>query len=907
MPDFDSSFKSLTGFPPLRWQKRLCNRMLQGDLPLAIDLPTGIGKTSVIAVWLLARSMCPILPRRLVYVVDRRAVVDQATREAGKLQKALHEQNDLSQIRRDLGLEGKQQLPVSTLRGQLADNREWLSDPTATAIIVGTIDMVGSRLLFEGYGVSRGMRPFHAGLLGSDTLFVLDEAHLCPPFEALLRAVGSDKTLHPSLPEDRETIPRFRVLPLSATGRSENGGAFRLKLEDYKDEIVEKRLNAKKELKIAPLEKDQKLTECLVKRALELGGTDKRMLVYCDRRKDAQEVEKEIGKYAKTELLVGARRVRERVELEQWLEATGFLAGSAVERTAPAFLIATSAGEVGIDLDADHMVCDLVAFERMVQRMGRVNRRGAGAAFIDVIAVPPSLPKASASDQSKQEHACERAVFEARVGALKALPSVANDRHDASPSAIVRLKERASDDAQLADRIRLATTPEPLRPALSRALVDAWSMTSLHQHTARPDIAPWLRGWVDDEPRTVVAWREFLPWRPNGELPIAKEVNAFFGAAPIHLTETLEASTREVVDLLISRAVSVFKTPRSDDQTGESPHLNRDFHAALILNRAGELRLHRASDQQSALTIGQVARLADKSAKKEKDKFFSALIGQQVVVSRALGGLSDVGLLNSKADKPSQTFDVDWREEELEAIGYRVFEQEGFELKAYDTGEWKSAYTFDRSGDEDNVASPKPVVVLVLRKGASRRGDPAISREAQSLVEHHECIGVDAGEIARTLSLSDSHLKMLTTAARMHDAGKDRKLWQDAMNAPKEGRPYAKTKGGGNGRLLGGYRHEFGSLSDANTNTEIHGLPVDLNDLALHLIASHHGHARPLIPAIDPKAPPSVLAKRAQDAALRFARLQRCWGPWGLAWWEAVFRAADWRASERLDAQTAVK
>src|SRR6185437_11208262 len=56
-------------------------------------------------------------------------------------------------------------------------------------------------------------------------------------------------------------------------------------------------------------------------------------------------------------------------------ENHGFLAGSP-PRAKPAFLVATSAGEVGVDLDADHMVCDLVPWERMVQRLGRVNRRG---------------------------------------------------------------------------------------------------------------------------------------------------------------------------------------------------------------------------------------------------------------------------------------------------------------------------------------------------------------------------------------------------------------------------------------------------------------------------------------------------------------------------------------------------
>lgn len=51
-----------------------------------------------------------------------------------------------------LGL-GDRSLPISTLRGQFVDNRDWLADPAAPAIVVGTVDMIGSRLLFMGYGV----------------------------------------------------------------------------------------------------------------------------------------------------------------------------------------------------------------------------------------------------------------------------------------------------------------------------------------------------------------------------------------------------------------------------------------------------------------------------------------------------------------------------------------------------------------------------------------------------------------------------------------------------------------------------------------------------------------------------------------------------------------------------------
>ncbi len=190
---FDVCFRELTGWKPLGRQQRLFNRhLLLGDLPAALDVPTGLGKTSVIALWLIARAHGAGLPRRLVYVVDRRAVVDQATAEAEKLREAL--EADAKYLKAPLGL-GARKLPISTLRGAHIDNREWLDDPAAPAIIVGTVDMIGSRLLFEGYGVSRKMRPYQAGLLGVDALIVLDEAHLVPPFAQLLREIEQNAAL----------------------------------------------------------------------------------------------------------------------------------------------------------------------------------------------------------------------------------------------------------------------------------------------------------------------------------------------------------------------------------------------------------------------------------------------------------------------------------------------------------------------------------------------------------------------------------------------------------------------------------------------------------------------------------------------------------------------------------------
>ena len=197
---------------PFAWQQALLADFLKAHIPAALDIPTGLGKTSVMAIWLTALASRAGAPRRLVYVVDRRAVVDQATKEALQLRAFVDQRAD---FRAKLGLAGS--LPISTLRGQYVDNREWLGNPASPAIIIGTVDMIGSRLLFEGFGVSRKMRPYHAGLLGADTLVVLDEAHLVPPFEKLLEAVAkAESNLQPKGVDVRALVPTTLRAPTSA-------------------------------------------------------------------------------------------------------------------------------------------------------------------------------------------------------------------------------------------------------------------------------------------------------------------------------------------------------------------------------------------------------------------------------------------------------------------------------------------------------------------------------------------------------------------------------------------------------------------------------------------------------------------------------------------------------------------
>ena len=133
--------------------------------------------------------------------------------------------------------------------------------------------------------------------------------------------------------------------------------------------------------------------------------------------------------------------------------------------------------------------------------------------------------------------------------------------------------------------------------------------------------------------------------------------------------------------------------------------------------------------------------------------------------------------------------------------------------------------------------------------------------------------------MAEALSLSAEYRLLLCAAARVHDLGKDRELWQTAMGAPRAERPLAKVANNrANGRALNGCsRHEFGSLGDGET--VFNSLPGELPNLARHIVVAHHGFARPVIAAKDPDTPPSLATPRAREAALRgrFTRLQAHW------------------------------
>ncbi len=184
---FDTFFQTVTGNMPYDYQSRLAGSDLGTDChSQLINIPTGLGKTSaVVLAWLWNRvhPQNPNWPRRLVYCLPMRTLVEQTQTEVKKwLQNLLNKPGEL-------GMDGEslkdlkwlaEHSPIILMGGEELDDarREWDIHPERPAILIGTQDMFLSRALNRGYGMSRYRWPMHFGLLNNDCLWVMDETQL---------------------------------------------------------------------------------------------------------------------------------------------------------------------------------------------------------------------------------------------------------------------------------------------------------------------------------------------------------------------------------------------------------------------------------------------------------------------------------------------------------------------------------------------------------------------------------------------------------------------------------------------------------------------------------------------------------------------------------------------------------
>jgi CRISPR-associated endonuclease/helicase Cas3 len=863
--EFSCQFKALNGHDHFPWQFDLYTRFIEGDLPEACSIPTGLGKTSVVSVWLIALANHPEKSlRRLVYVVNRRTVVDQTTNEVEKLRKNLRSAGVFEPLSRlcAIPLEGDDSpLAISTLRGQFADNREWSADPCRSAVIVGTVDMIGSRLLFSGYGVGFKLKPLHAGFLGQDVLLVHDEAHLEPAFQELLNAIRAEQ-------ERCKEFRAFRVMALTATSRVDRE-PFGLTPEERNApehvpeppktpvEVVWRRLKAKKGVRFhTPEGEKEKVAERIGKLAKKCAETHPgaAILIYVNTLEDHATV-CNVLRDERFQVLTGTLRGLERDRLvnEDPIFARFLRKPSSEKGTV--YLVCTSAGEVGIDISADHMVCDLTTFDRMAQRFGRVNRFGDGDAEIDIV-------HELIAEKQKEDDPYERARWET-LELLKELPQV-GERQSASPLALVQLREREDLKSQFA----LAYTPLPAILPVTDILFDSWALTTIRgKLPGRPPVEPYLHGLSGWEPpETRVAWRDEV-----GVLP----ADLLEQYSPEDLLEDYPLKPHE---LLRDRSDRVSK------------------HLAALAERKPDAPVWLLAEDGAVQPL-TLLELTENDTKNDVNN-------STVLLPPQVGGLRD-GMMDGVSEKADDVADEWWDEGQngnRRARRVRVWDDEAVpkDMRLIRTIDIKP--DTEEDGDEGEATGRRYWRWYELPQSGDTEGSKA-ARKAVEWKVHNEDVVSNAKKIVYGLPLSVEVSNAVILAAKFHDLGKRRTRFQRILGNMETGVLLAKS---GKRQVLGlreDYRHEFGSLFDVLDQAEFNNLSNEMNemkDLVLHLIAAHHGRGRPhfqLDEAFEPEPNGKDVSMIAAEVPRRFARLQRKYGRWGLAYLESLLRAADYEAS----------
>ena len=861
--NFEDAFKHLTDNTPFPWQESLYQRFISDrhdNIPSSCSLPTGLGKTSVVALWLIALAQHPNkIPRRLVYVVNRRTVVDQTTSEVEKYRTALQADPELKMLRQQLtdlwelpldDKEAKQTneknqkpispLALSTLRGQFADNREWSTNPARPAVIVGTVDMIGSRLLFGGYGIGFKAKPLHAGFLGQDVLLVHDEAHLEPAFQDLLVAIEREQKQHHEFRE-------FRLMELTATSRG-NGDVFTLSPNDENNDTVRKRIGASKTIHLHAANDVKKIADQIVELALEFKDSKRAILVFVRKVEDVMKVRDQLVKEKlAAETLTGTLRGMERDELVDKPTFKRFLPNAPVENNT-VYLVCTSAGEVGVNISADHLVCDLSTFESMAQRFGRVNRFGERNDSEIHVIHPTEFDE----------------TYDYELRRKRTLVLLNELRQNGSPKSLGSLDP---------DRTREAFAPTPTILPVTDILFDAWALTTIRDKLpGRPKVEPYLHGLSGWEPpQSKVAWREEVSIL-NRVLETARDRNQFQRYA----TELMESYPLKNHELLSDRTDRVFNTLKKLAARPETP-----------------VWLVDDDDRVEVTTIGDIT-AGDKDRLNEKT----------ILLPPCAGGL-EKGLFDgsSNFEKERTDYDVadEWYGPDHQQLRARIWDEENVPdgmsiVETIDTN------TTDNDADDAGGKRFWHRCAIDVEENKNSKAPVSWTSHVDDVVQH-------AIAIVRHLSLDEKHKHAVILAARFHDHGKRRAAFQRVLGNFQNAEPLLAKSGVENrhNQLKEDYRHEFGSLIDLEEEEDFQKLTDDdMKDLVRHLIATHHGNGRPHFP--NPYDPEHADTENiAREVPRRFARLQRKYGRWGLAYLESLLRAADWAASANPTMEDNVK
>lgn len=979
------------GRVPFPWQQRLAEAVLEHGWPDEVDAPTGMGKTSALDIAVIAAAAAAARgeqpARRIFFVVDRRLVVDEAHRHAALLQARLAEACDgiLAEVAAALrGLASSDGSPhpldVTRMRGGVTWDWRWVRHPDRVGIITGTVDQIGSRMLFRGYGVSPHFLSIDAAMTGVDSLVLIDEAHLAEP---LLRSVHAAQAV--DCPT-RSLRPPARVVRLSATPRDEGHPTTRSVFDlaaNLADPEARQRLEARKTLhtvQCPPSQLVAVLAECA-----RAAAVDRQLVaVVANTVSTARAVHTRLRESldeARLLLLTGRSRPLERARLTyEWLGR--LTVGRRDSEPAPParVVVATQTVEVGANFDFDVLVTESAAWDALVQRIGRVNRVGAALAGT-VAVVDPAV-----SGEPVVYGSATTATWEwlttrvpavlwssAKSAALGWSSLTAEEGLDVSPAALRTLT------AEIGGRRAEMTLPAQQTPLVVPAHLNCWTRTSPRPVPDVP-VHLFLHGF-DTSPEPVrVVWRADVTPDALRADDTGQALTDVVLSMPVRADEVLEvpvAAVRSWLAGLPPTSVSDLEgqdDPRSGDAQGRpvlrvssgeqgvdvrmidggrvrpgdtivvpsayggcdrygwypaSGEAVVDLADLAGRGRAALMRLDPRTLPQLALGVSrddvvaaavaealqqveQVLRGPDGEpprtlppASAADDEITAALGGLRAVLSSVVAGLPD--------DDPWVRRWPDLDEARAQASGWRLLAEPTLRMvtargRAGVGGRGESVVDGELTEDD----SPE---------GSSAGGAP------KTLSEHSAEVGELAGAVARRLGLRDDVAASVELAARWHDLGKVEPRFQamlhggdrfaalasQAAGAPlaKSGMPASDRRARREAARRSGYprggRHE--ELSAVLTQARLatgNGHPAEVDeDLVVHLVASHHGRARPLLPPItdgmrastvlDPELGEVEVPRATVDWSHpdRFVELNARYGSWGLGLLESIVRLAD--------------
>jgi CRISPR-associated endonuclease/helicase Cas3 len=915
----------------------LYSRILNGTPPRMVDLPTGSGKTDLAVVWLIAlayyganRSNTNPVPRRLIWVVNRKVLVGQIYRLAEMLQNEIGKNPAAESIKKGLaGLstpaDADEPLRIVQLRGQVIDDREWSFNPACPTLVIGTVDQIGSRLLFQGYGLGKRERPMHAGLFGVDAWICVDEAHLVPAFVLTMRQLRHQIAKQPNADCPAALRDLFSTLPWYFTELSATPGLpapveseiLALSKDDETDAILMKRIAAGRSKRVVHRNCDEKnIISKIVERALDLQNEQKRVAIYIFRPGDARKIDNAITKALKdkkvrrTLCITGRMRG---VEREALGKNAVFRALSTENRVRHAealgrpaqtvYLIGTSAAEVGVDTDADIILCDFAAMDTLLQRLGRLDRLG----LLTSMGLTPTMeifgPKVEAKHMRTAleiSNKLKGEPYDPSAGILVANHWVTGK--DAKSEEIVlaathHVLSRQPDPSQWRhDEVAPATVSPVVTQPLTEPVLAFWTATTSKPHPALP-VHPWLYGFTRDEQTTPLLGVIF-------RLELDEVVRQSHN---VEESEEVDDVAESAFDLKAREVEKLFNkySPAKSEAHWMPLHLVKEWLRGMIEegkhvvppppvvayrdDREWRIMDNRTSEGQASDS--------DKMADTLRAEDFIILPTSCVLPKK----ISDE--LNAGTDEFQPTDDVAdyaWGEAPGHANPW---------LRNTDgSPEIPNAIYKENDSFQIGAAGENKILRYFVRRSASDASKP------MTLSDHQKAAGSFAKSVTEAVTASDNNWAGFYAALGLvHDSGKDDPLWQNPIGNPGK-EPLAKFTKFVAPAAFQGYRHEWGSLHKRATMTawqEVakHFASEDqsfLEDLFFHLIGTHHGHLRPDLPP-QPNIQPSKLVTEVHTAALRWHRLQSALGPWRLAYLEALLKAADTLASRDVAEPTSTQ